>query len=86
MSANGISHLTTKEARQLAKLDVAKAKREGKTVATDGTVTGPADTSKPYYRTRHKIKLNQLPTVYSGNSIVDNPNSGGLVYGRPWEA
>lgn len=26
----------------------------------------------------------QLPTKYSGNTLVDNPNVGGLVTGRPW--
>jgi len=25
-----------------------------------------------------------LPTQFSGNAIVDNPNAGGLVVGRPW--
>jgi len=28
--------------------------------------------------------ITQLPTRYSGNNIVDNPNVGGLVLGRPW--
>jgi hypothetical protein len=27
-----------------------------------------------------------LPTLYSGNTVVDNANSGGLVVGRPWTA
>lgn len=26
----------------------------------------------------------QLPTKYSGNTLIDNPNTGGLVTGRPW--
>lgn len=30
--------------------------------------------------------LEQLPTQYSGNTIVDNPNLGGLIEGRPWVA
>jgi hypothetical protein len=25
-----------------------------------------------------------LPTQFNGNAIVDNPNAGGLVVGRPW--
>jgi hypothetical protein len=25
-----------------------------------------------------------LPTKYVGNAVVDNPNEGGLVLGRPW--
>ena len=28
--------------------------------------------------------ITQLPTQYSGNDIVDNPNVGGLVERRPW--
>ena len=26
----------------------------------------------------------ELPTRYVGNNVVDNPNSGGLLLGRPW--
>ena len=43
--------------------------------ATDRTADGnPRNTSD----------ITQLPTQYSGNVIVDNPNSGGLIVGRPW--
>lgn len=35
---------------------------------------------------RATLDITQLPTVYSGNTIVDNPNVGGLVTGRPWVA
>ena len=35
---------------------------------------------RPYY------DITQLPTQYSGNDIVDNPNTGGLVNGRPWKS
>lgn len=71
MSLNGIAHLPTKAARQVAKLNLA---------ATDRT----AD-SKP----RDSYDITQLPTVYSTstndtNFVVDNPNTGGLVVGRPW--
>ena len=34
--------------------------------------------SRPYY------DISELPTYYSGNVVVDNPNPGGLVEGRPW--
>lgn len=33
---------------------------------------------------RSTYDITQLPTQYSGNNIVDNPNVGGLVQGRPW--
>jgi hypothetical protein len=32
----------------------------------------------------HTLTINDLPTKYSGDTIVDNPNTGGLVQGRPW--
>ena len=28
--------------------------------------------------------ITQLPTQYDDNGIIDNPNTGGLVQGRPW--
>lgn len=33
---------------------------------------------------RSTYDITELPTKYSGNDIVDNPNVGGLVDGRPW--
>lgn len=33
---------------------------------------------------RFTLNISELPTQYSGNTIVDNPNPGGLVEGRPW--
>jgi len=35
---------------------------------------------------RATYDITQLPTQYSGNTVVDNPNTGGLVQGRPWTA
>ena len=43
--------------------------------ATDRTADG---------NPRNTYDITQLPTQYSGNVIVDNPNSGGLIVGRPW--
>lgn len=84
MAANGISTLSTKQAKQEQKLAIAEAKRQGKTVATNGTITGSLDNTKNYYRPLHTLAINNLPTKYSGNTVVDNPNVGGLVQGRPW--
>jgi hypothetical protein len=28
--------------------------------------------------------ITELPTKYSGDTVVDSPNTGGLVQGRPW--
>lgn len=39
-----------------------------------------AASSKP----RATYDITTLPTQFAGNSIVDNPNVGGLVTGRPW--
>ena len=73
MSANGISTLASKEARQVAKLDAAQTKRQA-----GGNVSVIA------YRTLNTYNIDLLPTKFSGNSIVDNPNVGGLAQGRPW--
>lgn len=35
---------------------------------------------------RPNYDLTELPTQYSGNTVVDNPNVGGLIEGRPWVA
>ena len=85
MSLNGISELATKQLRQEAKLAIAEAKRQGKTVADDGTISGSLDSTKPYYRTNNVLDTTELPTLYSGNDIVDNPNVGGLEESRPWD-
>jgi hypothetical protein len=70
MAANGISTLPTKEARQLAKLNLAQTKRQ-----SAGTP----------HRVLQYLDVTELPTVYSGNTVVNNPNVGGLIQGRPWK-
>jgi len=70
MAANGISTLEFKRQRQEAKLALA---------ATNRTASGR----------RANLDLTQLPTVYAPenndtNAVVNNPNTGGLVTGRPW--
>ena len=74
MALNGISTLASKELRQKAKLNLAKTKRQA-----------GGDNSKPYYRANNDYDLTRLPTQYSGNNIVDNPNPGGLLPSRPWK-
>ena len=48
--------------------------------------SGPAiaNTSAVYYRARNTYDITQLPTQYDADDIVNNPNAGGLVVGRPW--
>jgi hypothetical protein len=50
------------------------------------SASGPAltNTSANFHRTRNNYDITQLPTQYSGDSITDNANSGGLIDGRPW--
>ena len=33
---------------------------------------------------RDTYDITELPTQYSDNDIVDNPNPAGLLQGRPW--
>lgn len=84
MSLNGISTLATRQARLTAKLNLAQAKRQGKVVAADGTISGSIDPTKQYYRALNTVDVNLLPTKYSGNTLIDNPNVGGLQNSRPW--
>ena len=71
MSANGISHLPTKQARQAAKLALAQTKRSA--VGTNG------------YRPLHTLDTTELPSVYSGNVAVAQSHPTGLIQGRPWK-
>ena len=83
MSTNGISTLTTKAERQAAKLDIAQLKRRGYTLNADGTVASGPDTTKVFYRLNNTYDLTLLPDTYA-TTADDNPNTGGLVNGRPW--
>lgn len=62
---NKIGRLSTRQARQEAKLALAILDRTA--------------SSKTY-----TLTIDNLPTKYSGNTLVNNANSGGLVTGRPW--
>jgi len=86
MSANGISTLSNKKAKQKAKLDLAQLKRKGYTLAANGTVISGPDTGAIFYRSRNEYDITELPTQYSGvgNGLIDNINETGLILGRPW--
>ena len=84
MAANGISELATKALKQVAKLNIAQAKKQGKVVATDGTITGSVDSTKNYYRYNNTYNITDLPTKYTGNAVTDNANASGLQPARPW--
>lgn len=65
----------TKQERQIQKLEIAQLKRQA-----------GGDTSAIYYRGGNVYDLSSLPDTYNGNDILpdDNPNTGGLIVGRPW--
>ena len=84
MSLNGIAHLPTRQERQDAKLAIAEAKRQGKTVAPDGTISGSVDSTKLWYRDNNVLDKNQLPNPYNGNEIAPDDGATTLVQGRPW--
>jgi len=85
MSANGIAHLQTRQQRQDAKLAIAEAKRQGKIVANDGTISGAVDPTAPWYRSANTLDKNLLPNPYNGNDIdPDDGDPGPLNQGRPW--
>jgi hypothetical protein len=85
MSANGIANLVSKQLKQERKLTIAEAKRKGKDVAVDGTITGTGNSAQPFYRTLNTANINILPTKYSGNTITDNVLDGNvLISGRPY--
>ena len=79
MAANGISELGTKQLKQEAKLAIATAKRQGKTVATNGTITGNTDSTKNYYRVNNSLNMDLLPTKYVGNVPYNNQYQVGSV-------
>ena len=66
---------STKQVNQEMMVDTAALKR-----AAGG------DTTKPYYRSLNTYDKTELPTQYEGDSLLNNPNSQGLLLGRPWSA
>ena len=90
MALNGISTQSSKQLKQEQKLEIAEAKRQGKTVTASGssyTITGSGDDTVNYYRSLNVLDIDILPTKYSGNTVVDNTKDGNvLILGRPWLA
>lgn len=94
MAANGISTLATKEARQIAKLEYAQAKRKGRVITDGGALgtygtwsdDGTDDDTKNYYRSNNTYDATALPDTYNGNvpGADDNANADGLLPKRPW--
>ena len=70
-SSNTISSLSTKEQRQLAKLELAQLRRRA-----------AGDTSATYYRSYNTYDVNLLADKYVGNTPVNVENT--LTEHRPW--
>ena len=64
-------------ANGISTLGTKQLKQEAKLslATTDRTAAGNA---------RDTLDSTQLPTLYVGDTVVSNPNVGGLVVGRPW--
>ncbi len=65
----------SRQLSQEMQLDIAQLKRKA-----------GGDTSKTYYRSLNDYDKTELPTQYEGDNLLDNPNSEGLLLGRPWSA
>jgi hypothetical protein len=65
----------SKQLSQEMMLDIAQLKKQA-----------GGDTTKPYYRSLNTYDKTELPTQYEGDNVLDNPNSQGLLLGRPWSA
>src|SRR5210317_1021693 len=65
----------SRQLSQEMQLDIAQLKRKA-----------GGDTSKAYYRSLNDYDKTELPTQYEGDNVLDNPNSQGLLLGRPWSA
>jgi hypothetical protein len=63
---------------KIARLGTRQARQEAKLALATLDRTASSKT--------YTLTINDLPTKYSGNTLIDNPNTGGLVTGRPWTA
>ena len=87
MALNGISTQNTKQLKQEQKLEIAEAKRQGRTVTAGGgsySISGAEDPTANFYRTLNDVDLDALPTKYVGNVATPNQLNEGLQEGRPW--
>jgi hypothetical protein len=82
MAKNGISKFPTKEARQLAKLEMSGNKRQGLTVRADGAILGVQDSTRNFYRPNNYYDRTLLPTQYIDEVLIDNTTP--LIVARPW--
>jgi hypothetical protein len=71
------SNTTLRSANKISRLTTLQDRQEAKLAlaALDRQASG---------NPRFTLNISELPTYYSGNTIIDNPNPDGLIEGRPW--
>lgn len=71
------SNVTLRSANKISRLPTLQDRQEAKLAlaSLDRQASG---------NPRFTLNISELPTYYSGNTIVNNPNPGGLIEGRPW--
>lgn len=77
LASYSIGNVQIRSANRIGDLPTREDRQKAKLdlAALDRTAAGnPRDT----------YDITELPTQYSGNTVVNNANSGGLIEGRPW--
>lgn len=77
LASYSIGNVQIRSANRIGDLPTREGRQKAKLdlAALDRTAAGnPRDT----------YDITELPTQYSGNTVVDNANAGGLIVGRPW--
>lgn len=71
------SNITLRSANKISRLPTLQDRQEAKLALAglDRQASG---------NPRFTLNIAELPTYYSGNTVVDNPNPDGLIEGRPW--
>lgn len=77
LASYGIGNVQIRSGNKIGDLPTREARQKAKLdlAALDRTAAGnPRDT----------YDITELPTQWSGNTLINNANSGGLIEGRPW--
>jgi hypothetical protein len=77
LSSYGIGNVQIRSANRIGDLATRELRQRAK---LDLAALDRAESSEP----RATYDLTLLPTQFDSNAVVNNPNAGGLVAGRPW--
>jgi hypothetical protein len=77
LSSYGIGNVQIRSANRIGNLATRELRQRAK---LDLAALDRAESSEP----RATYDLTLLPTQFDSNAVVNNPNAGGLVAGRPW--